>query len=467
MTAGDRDLADRGSHIVDRNGDEPLGDLFERTTVVERVGDLGQPRPCRLDIERLVAVRPEHRRKMARVDPPQHEVAVGHRQWPAGAVTGRPRLCAGRSGPDPEAHPVIAADRPAARGDSVHLHHRRADSDPRDDAFLGQLEPPGIMRHVGRGAAHVEPDQPRRFAVREMRAARRDHSDNPASRTGQQGILAAKRRGVGQPAVGLHELQRSCAEPAGDAVDVAAQDRRQIGIDHGRVAAWHQFDQRRDLVADRDLSEAEIARDGCQPRLMVGIAPAVHQDDGNGVVAVVAECLECVAGRRFVERPDDRAIRADPLVDLNHRFVEHRRQNDVPREDVGPRLGADPERIAKSARDRQRNALALAFEQGVGCDGGAHPHRAKRSAFLGEDPADAFERGIGIASRIVRQQFHHPLPPVAVPRDDIGERPAAIDRKSPAGVHRLIKQNGGLCSIDFRGAGLARSAKAKARKMPD
>ncbi len=45
----------------------------------------------------------------------------------------------------------------------------------------------------------------------------------------------------------------------GDLLDIAAQDRRQIGVDHGGVAAAHQLDQRRDLVADRDLREADLA----------------------------------------------------------------------------------------------------------------------------------------------------------------------------------------------------------------
>ena len=42
---------------------------------------------------------------------------------------------------------------------------------------------------------------------------------------------------------------------------VAAQDRREIGVDHRGVAAADQLDQRRDLVADRDLREADLARE--------------------------------------------------------------------------------------------------------------------------------------------------------------------------------------------------------------
>src|SRR5262249_33173874 len=42
---------------------------------------------------------------------------------------------------------------------------------------------------------------------------------------------------------------------------VALQDRRQIGIDYRGVAAADQLDQRRDLVADRHLGKAHLARE--------------------------------------------------------------------------------------------------------------------------------------------------------------------------------------------------------------
>ena len=44
MAAGDRDLADRGGHIVDRDVEEALGDLLEALGAAQRVGDLLQPR---------------------------------------------------------------------------------------------------------------------------------------------------------------------------------------------------------------------------------------------------------------------------------------------------------------------------------------------------------------------------------------------------------------------------------------
>ena len=59
----------------------------------------------------------------------------------------------------------------------------------------------GKMTDIGRGAAHVKADQP----VIPRRLPGANHADDPARRTGQDGILSLKPRGLGQAAVRLHE----------------------------------------------------------------------------------------------------------------------------------------------------------------------------------------------------------------------------------------------------------------------
>ena len=81
------------------------------------IGHLLQPCFGRRRIERLIAFRPEHGREIARADAAKEQVAVGDRQRSAAAIAGRPRLCARALRSDAEAHPVEAADRPAARSD--------------------------------------------------------------------------------------------------------------------------------------------------------------------------------------------------------------------------------------------------------------------------------------------------------------------------------------------------------------
>ncbi len=63
------------------------------------------------------------------------------------------------------------------------------------------------------------------------------HADDAAGRARQDAVLALEQPRVGEPAVGLHEHQPDVAQLLGNAVDVAAQDRRQIGVDDGGVAA--------------------------------------------------------------------------------------------------------------------------------------------------------------------------------------------------------------------------------------
>ena len=107
---------------------------------------------------------------------------------------------------------------------------------------------------------------------------------------------------------------------------------------------------------------------------MIAIGPAVHQDDGEGVDALGPDSRQFGSRLRFVERLDDRPIGTDALVDLDHAFVKHGRQDDVARENLGPRLVTDAQRVAEPARDRQRQPVPLALQQRIGRDRRPHPH---------------------------------------------------------------------------------------------
>ena len=75
----------------------------------------------------------------------------------------------------------------------------------------------------------------------------------------------------------------SCVEIFVDLCHVTPQDGREIGIDHRRVATANELDQRRDLVADRNLGKTEFA---CQRRhlsFVIGVAVGVHENDRNRV----------------------------------------------------------------------------------------------------------------------------------------------------------------------------------------
>ena len=199
VAAGDRDLLDRTRHVVDRDPDEPLGDVARIHPGAR--GDFLAPRQRGGNVDRLVPFGPEDLRKMLGPDLAQHDVAVGHRQRPAAPVAGRPGHRSGAVRPDPEAAPVIVADGSAPRGDGVDLQHRRAQADARHRPLAGPLIGAGEVRDVGRGAAHVEADD---MALARLGRGLR-HADDPAGRAGEHRILAAERRRVREAAVRLHE----------------------------------------------------------------------------------------------------------------------------------------------------------------------------------------------------------------------------------------------------------------------
>jgi len=79
-------------------------------------------------------------------------------------------------------------------------------------SFLGFERPlvfASEMRHVGRGAAHVEANQPREAG----RTPGLGHADHAGRRTRQDRILAAKQLGRGESARRHHEHEAGVATP--------------------------------------------------------------------------------------------------------------------------------------------------------------------------------------------------------------------------------------------------------------
>ena len=72
----------------------------------------------------------------------------------------------------------------------------------------------------------------------------------------------------------------------------------------------------------------------------------------------------------------DRAVGAHALGYFHHPLEQHLRLDDVPGKDLRPRLITDLERVAKAVRGHQQRARAVALEQRVGRDRGAHLDRA-------------------------------------------------------------------------------------------
>ena len=100
------------------------------------------------------------------------------------------------------------------------------------------------MRDVGRGAAHVEGDD----LLQAGRSGGAHRADDAAGGTREDGVLAVQQATLGESPAGLHELQVHAGKRLGDALQVAAQHGRQIGIGNRRLAAGDELDEWAHLV---------------------------------------------------------------------------------------------------------------------------------------------------------------------------------------------------------------------------
>ena len=447
VAALDRDLLDRVGHVLDRDGDVALGHFFRAAAVADLRRHLGEGGVHRVGIERGILLRPEDRGEEFGIDLAEHEVGVGDRQRSAAAVAFGAGIGTGAVRADPEARAVEMKDRPAAGGDRVDQHHRRAHAHARDLGLEGAFILAVIVGDVGRGAAHVEADH----LVEAGHLGGFDRTDHAAGGAREDRVLALEQVGSGEAAGGLHEheLGRVFAVGArgrqlrGDLFDIAPQDRGEIGVDHRGVAPADQFHQGADLVADRDLGEAHVAGDGGDLCFVVVVAVAVHEDDGGGADAGVKGLAETRAGGVEVDRYVDRAVGADPFAHLDHALVEVFRFDDMAVEQARAGLIADLERVAEAVRGDEHRSVAGAFEQRVGGDRRAHLDRVDHAVrdrlarTHAQQVADALDRGVTVDFRVFRQELVRPDVSLRVAGHDVGEGAATVDPEIPSAARVL------------------------------
>ncbi|CUI79353.1 Uncharacterised protein [Achromobacter xylosoxidans] len=432
-----RDALDGFGHVADGDFQEAFGQLFRRHVAAGGGADLvGHGLKALHDgvaVQHFVGVGTEHLGEEIGLDLAEQHVAVGHGQRPAAAVAGGAGVGAGRIRADAQARAVEMQDRTAAGRDRVDAHHGRAHAHAGHQGLELALEFAGVVRHVGGGAAHVEADD----LVETGLLAGAHHADDAAGRAGQDGVLAAEAVRVGQAAARLHEHQADAGQFAGHLVDVALEDGRQVGVDHGGVAARDVLDQRADLVRGRHLGEADLARDAGGALLVAGGVPGVHEDDGDGADAAVVRRLHVTAQRGLVQVADHFAVGGDALVGLDHGFVEHFRQQHIAVEQARAVLVGNAQAVAETARGHQQRAFALAFEQRVGGDGGAHLDAFDllgRHRLAGRDAqqlADARHRRVAVLLGIFRQHLRGGGGAVGAARHDVGEGAPTINPELP------------------------------------
>jgi len=170
---------------------------------------------------------------------------------------------------------------------------------------------------------------------------------------------------------------------------------------------------------------------------MGAVAVAMHQADGDRTETLLECGLQLGTRCALVERGDDFAVRADALIHLDDGAVEHLRQVDPAHEELGARLIGNAQLVAEAARNDQQRALALALEQRVGGDRGAHLDRLDQRGgdrLIGLDAqqlTDALNGGVTVALGVLGEQLVSEQRAIGTARDDVGEGAAPVDPELP------------------------------------
>ncbi|OQC04256.1 MAG: hypothetical protein BWX79_02528 [Alphaproteobacteria bacterium ADurb.Bin100] len=432
VAARHRNLLDRVGHLLHRDLDEAFRHILRRTAGLG--GQHGKLRLHHVPIESLVGAMAKHPGKVRRLDLADHHVGVGHGQRAAAPVAGRAGVGARALRAHAKTCAVELQDGAATGRHGVDAHHRGAHAHASHLRLELAFELAGKVRYVRGGAAHVKADH----ALHAGQFGGAGHADDAAGRAGQDRVLALKGVCVGQAPGGLHEKNLHARHLAGHLLHVPAQDGRQVGIDHRRVAPADELHHRAGLVAGADLGEAHLPGDARGRLFVRGEAVAVQEDDGHAAQAGVKCGLQLRAQMAFIERLHHVALRADAFLGLDHAAVQQFGQHDAPVEQARAVLVSDAQRVAKPARGDQQRGLALALQQRVGGDRRAHLHaldvlrRHRLAGQQSQQVADAGDCRVAVLLGVVAEQLVRHQPAVGAFAHHVGEGAAAIDPELPA-----------------------------------
>ncbi len=200
-------------------------------------------------------------------------------------------------------------------------------------------------------------------------------------------------------------------------------------------------------MAGRHLAEAELARNRCDASLVIGIAEIVQKHDGDGIDTVIARSRERRARGAFIEGLLLVPVGGDAPGDLANPLVEHLGFDDVAVEQLRAGLVADAKRIREAVVDDENDAVALALEQRIGGDRGAHLDGAdqlRRNALALGDAhlvPDPLHGRVLVGLGVLREQLVAADPAPGGARHHVGERAAAVNPEIPlaARAHGSIR----------------------------
>ncbi len=434
IAARHADLLDGVGHLLHGDADEAFGHFLGPAPRLHR--QFIEARPDGLAIEPLVGGRAEHAGEVAGLDLAHHHVRIGHGQGPATAVAHGAGVGTRALRAHAKARAVIGQYRAATGGHRVDAHHRRAHAHTGHLGLELALEGASVVADIGGGAAHVEaddlvvPGQPRRAG----------HAHDAAGRPAQDGILALEAARIGQPAGGLHEKQPHARHLASHLLYIAAQDGREVGIDHRGVAPAHELHQRAGLVRGADLRESRLPRNARRNLLVPHVAVAMHEDDGHAAQAPGMGLQQRGVQVQHVQFLLHFPTGIHALKRLHHLAVQQLGQLDMPVEQARAVLVGNAQRITKAPRGHQQRGLALALQQRIGGHRGAHLHalhKVRRDRLAGleaQQVADAGHGRITVLLGVFRQQLVRGQAAIGPLAHDVGESAAAVYPELPAPV---------------------------------
>jgi hypothetical protein len=316
------------------------------------------------------------------------------------------------------------------------------------------------MGHVCRCAAHVKAD----YAVETGKARRFGHGDDAPGRAGQDRVAGVKPIRRRHAAGRGHEHQAGAIAAVGgkarnERSDVAIKNGRKVGVGNGRVAASDQLHKWRDFMADRDLREAQSARDCGGADFMFREGPGMHENDRDRCDAVGSRANQILLKCGFIERNVDDAVGQNALADFDDPIVEHIGLDDGFGKDVGAGLGSDFQRIGKAMCDDKCGWNAFALQESIGRNRRAHFDdidavcRKRRGRRLLQELADDMKCRVSVGGRVDGQHFANVELADGITGHDIRECAAAIDEEAPLLVRRCVVTSR-RCVVTCRRCGL-------------
>jgi hypothetical protein len=303
---------------------------------------------------------------------------------------------------DRQAEAVETTQRAPAGRHRVDAQHRRLDPHAAHSRLEAALHLTVLDEgDVRRGAAHVEA-----HGAREARRGGDPRGAHHATRgPREQCGGAAEALAVGEAARGLHEAQLRAGQRALQRIHVAAQQRRQVGVDAGRLAARQEPALACHLVGDRDVLEPHLAGHRAQPALDVGMRVGVDQRDRGRPAPPAPGPYQGFSRRRLVEGCQAATVDRHASRHLDHVAVQGRRLDDAQVEQVGTLLGADGQHVAEGAVGDQQRGHTTPLEQCVGRHRSAELDATARQRLARfqltralQDPTDALERCLVLQS---------------------------------------------------------------------